>query len=170
MLRTAKISILNYSDEMFENLENEEGEEASYDEKYEAKASVGHEVEECFSSNGLRWMSNKDIGLVAFSDKPDPLWYKNVVGATLYLERFDDRNKHVYDFDIAVKKDAQGGTVGHMLVSASIQDARSLDCDVIKLYVVNPLMHTMLTKMFGFKGSEPDTRGGNFQSYLYLNL
>jgi GNAT superfamily N-acetyltransferase len=162
-----KIRIIHYSDEMFDD-----DEEMDDDWKYEARQSIGEQVTCCFHSNDLRWVNNMDIGMLALGRDPDEYWDPFVAGCTVYREYQDpDSNEHVYSFDIAVRKSHQRGTIGWSLVKASIQEARSLECDVIKLYVINPLMYKMLTKMFGFRDEEepPDARNG-FRAHVVLYL
>jgi GNAT superfamily N-acetyltransferase len=96
-------------------------------------------IDQIFQAAGLRVMNDKQPGLGAFRDG-------EMIGATVYnvvyADIFDDPDEIngsqglAYDFDIAVLPQHQGGTVGFMLVKASIQEAYNNECSQINLMVI----------------------------------
>ena len=63
----------------------------------------------------------------------------------------------VYDFDIVVAKQYQGGTLGYLLTKASLGEAK--DCEICRgcrLHVVNPVMAGMLERLFEFEIDDYD--------------
>lgn len=152
---------------------------------------IADKAEKAFLSSGINIQRDKNLGLVAFGKDGDP------VGATMYKIRQEpaedilsrgygvrqdipehitgdkDAMVNVYDFDIGVKPEEQGGTIGYMLTKKAIQDARSQEADVMENTVINPKMADMLEKFFGFEYADEEEdrwHGDNKKPYFHTKM
>lgn len=133
---------------------------------------VADAAEKVFKAAGLRAARNKELGLVAFEGE-------RVVGCTFH-RTYDygaenelpdgQEDFYVYDFDLAADPNV-GRLVAYPLVAASIKEAKSQECRLIRLWVINPGMARLLETYFGFKhDSEPANPDGGYSTHMELWL
>lgn len=109
---------------------------------------VADGMQQCFIRCGIRVMRDKEYGLFAVKDG-------KIIGATTHKIFYPPNAESMrfpvtlYDFDLAVMPEYQGGTVGYLLTQASIRYAQESECAGVDIRIINPLM-TKLAKLCGF--------------------
>jgi hypothetical protein len=116
---------------------------------------IADKVEQVFKRANIRPSRDKDISFFAMVGE-------EVIGATYSSTRTDnaenfggpeDEEVMVYEFDIAVDPNHQGGTTGYLLTKACVDDASSMSYDMNTIMynrVINPKMAQMLERLFKF--------------------
>ena len=113
---------------------------------------IADKVEAIFKRANIRPSMDKKISFFAMVGE-------EVIGATysstsMYnAEDFvgpEGEEVFVYEFDIAVDPNHQGGTVGYLLTKACVGDAISCEAKIMYNRVINPKMAQMLERLFKF--------------------
>lgn len=121
-------------------------------------------MENLFKTAGLRVMMDKEPGLMATIGD-------DLVGATFYSTHDDKEGDcRAYSFDLAVLPQFQSQTVGYLLAQRSVQAARSLDCGVIRNWVINPKAARLLEKLGFEHDEEPSYPDGGYSTHMHLWL
>ena len=122
---------------------------------------VTDKVEQVFKRAGIRPNRDKNISFFAMIGE-------EVIGATYSSTREDsaedfggpeDERVLVYEFDIAVDPNHQGGTTGYLLTKACVDDASNMRDDMTTVMynrVINPKMAQMLERLFKFQYQHED--------------
>jgi len=99
----------------------------------------------------IRISSNKELSLIALNERGD------VVGAIWStLERDDDQDAMVYDFDVAVDPKHRSGQtmIGIRLINSALEDFESIKSDdprtYIRVCVINSRLADILERRYGF--------------------
>lgn len=130
---------------------------------------VADKAEAAFRASGLRPMSNKELGHIAFDENDNP------IGATYHTTRQqpaedfggpEDDFVTVFDFDVGVDPKHQGGVVGWMLCKAAIQTAGWEEADLIRNWVINEKMADMLERLFGFEHEGTPQHGEGYSTHM----
>ena len=100
--------------------------------------------------SSIRISSKKELKLVALNQHYD------VIGAIwVDIYKSDEMNEYtVYDFDVAVHPQYRNNNmVGIKLINNAIRDYESLDDEnkMIRVFVVNPRLVSVLEKKYGFQ-------------------